>query len=81
MSSFRIHQADPAINLHALVCHKIVEEEKVEKSAALTPADAVVPTIVEPEKAMHTPGPVDQKEEVVMRLKRRGAGTGKLNNP
>ena len=80
MSSFRIHQADSAINLHALVCHKIVEEEKSEKSAAPV-SNAVVPTIVEPEKAMHVPGPSDQKEEVVMRLKRRGAGTGKLNNP
>ena len=70
--SFRIHTDPAAINLHALVSHHTpVEEKKEDKKDA-------IPTIVEPEdKSLHPPGP-DSAEEVVMRIKRRGAGTGKL---
>ena len=75
--SFRIHQDPVAVNLHALVCHRPPVEEK--KSDAVAPIVAtVVPTIVEPEKELHAPGPAES-DQVVMRIKRRGAGTGKLS--
>ena len=72
--SFRIHTDPVVINLHALVSHNVPVEEKDDKKK-IQPS---VPTIVEPEESktsLHHPGP-DAEDQVVMRIKRKGAGTG-----